>query len=332
MHELHADGPCDTFYLTKGKDFRNMQSYSWKFLVTVVLIVSTQCVKAEEWKTYTNERFGFRFEYPASLSPGRLPENGAGLNFTDGSFSVTAQAHYLNGRSIDDFYEEMLKAYGKAITYKVKKPTWFVVSAELSDGSVTYCKLHVEGENWAEFEAHYPISASAKYDRIIERMAKGFVPFLPLSGGKNYDRLPVKDATPQARKPTDQSSGFTPQPGTPLRTALMDAIRFEDHYKNRELARRNPENITYKVYFLRVSGDWALAHVLPLKNGKDFAEPRWNVIHYSGSEWDIVDHLSKIQKYYKNDIEFLGAMDMDRTAVARLQKEMPQLPKGIFPK
>ncbi len=303
-----------------------------KILVTVALIGSTQCVKAEEWKTYTNERFGFRFEYPASLSRGRLPENGAGLNFTDGRFSVTAQAHFLNGRSIDDFYQEMLKTHGKAITYKVKKPTWFVVSAELSDGSVMYCKLHVEGENWASFEAYYPISASAKYDPIIERMARGFVPFLPLSGAKNYDRLPVKDANPQARKPADQSSVFTPQPETPLRTALMDAIRFHDFYKTRELAQSNPENILFKVHFLKVSGDWALAHVLPLKNGKGCAEPRWNLIHYSGSEWEVIDYLEKIGKYYSNDIDFFGALEMDRTAVARLQKEMPQIPKNIFPK
>ena len=139
-------------------------------------------------------------------------------------------------------------------------------------------------------------------------------------------------AVAQAKQLADQSHGFTPQPGTPLRTALMDAIRLGDFYKTRELARSNPENILFKVYFLRVSGDWALAHVLPLKNGKDFAEPRWNLIQNSGGEWRVVDHLEKIRKYYSDDAEFFGAIDMDPTAVARLQKEMPQLPKNIFPK
>lgn len=111
----------------------------------------------------------------------------------------------------------------------------------------------------------------------------------------------------------------------------MDAIRFDDFYKTRELARANPENILFKVYFLRVSGDWALAHVLPLKNGQEFAEPRWNLIHRSGGEWQVFDHLDKIRHYYNDDAEFFGALDMDPTAVARLQKEMPQLPKEIFP-
>ena len=138
-------------------------------------------------------------------------------------------------------------------------------------------------------------------------------------------------AIAHAQKNADSSSGFTPQPGTPLRTALMDAIRFHDFYKTRELAHSNPEKIVFKVHFLRVSGDWALAHVLPLKNGKDYAEPRWNLIHNSDGEWHVVNHLEKIQKYYSDDAEFFGALDMDPTAVARLQKEMPELPKGIFP-
>ena len=111
----------------------------------------------------------------------------------------------------------------------------------------------------------------------------------------------------------------------------MDAIRLGDFYKTRELAHSNPEKIVFKVHFLRVSGDWALANVLPLKNGKDYAEPRWNLIHNSGGEWQVVDHLDKIRHYYNDDAEFFGALDMDPTAVARLQKEMPQLPNGIFP-
>ncbi len=138
-------------------------------------------------------------------------------------------------------------------------------------------------------------------------------------------------AIAHAQQNADSSAGFTPQPGTPLRTALMDAIRLGDFYKTRELAHSNPEKIVFKVHFLRVSGDWALAHVLPLKNGKDYAEPRWNLIHNSDGEWHVVNHLEKIQKYYNDDAEFWGAIDMDPTAVARLQKEMPELPKGIFP-
>jgi hypothetical protein len=142
---------------------------------------------AGEWNSYVNERFGFRFDYPASLKPGRIPPNGAGLNFSDGKFSVTAQGHFLNGKTLEDFYREALNSYGAEITYKVNRPTWFVVSAEQNNGFVVYKKFHVKGGNWAQFTATYPASLSAKYDPVIERMAKGFVPFLE---GKNYDRVP----------------------------------------------------------------------------------------------------------------------------------------------
>ena len=138
------------------------------------------------WETYVNRRFGFRFEYPASLTPGRLPVNGAGRNFTDGTFSVTAQGHFMNGRTIDDFYQDALKAYGKDVTYKVKRPTWYVVSADQSNGYVVYTKFHVQGQNFAEFTATYPIGTGKKYDPVIERMAKTFVPFLE---GDDYDRI-----------------------------------------------------------------------------------------------------------------------------------------------
>ncbi len=136
----------------------------------------------------------------------------------------------------------------------------------------------------------------------------------------------------QSQSPTGNLSGFTPQPGTPLRNALMDTIRAHDFYPTRELAQSNPKKILFKVLFLKVSGDWALANVLPLQNGKDYADPRWNLIHQSGGEWRVVDYLEKIQKYYKDDAEFWSAIDMDANAASLLQKEMPQIPKGIFPK
>jgi len=155
--------------------------------VLAALFLAPGVSRGEEWKTYVNERFGFRFEYPASLVPGRLPENGAGRNFTDGTFSVTAQAHFLHDSTIDDIYRDALEAYGRDVTYKVKRPTWFVISADQSNGYVVYKKFHVRGSNWSEFTATYPIGTGGKYDPVIERMAKGFVPFLE---GDDYDRIP----------------------------------------------------------------------------------------------------------------------------------------------
>jgi len=161
------------------------------FLVTASLLAQaktgTDPDAAEKWETYENGRFGFRFQYPPTLTPGPLPANGAGRNFTDGTFSVTAQGQFMHGRTIDDFYRDALKAYGNEVTYKVKRPTWFVVSADQSNGYVVYQKFHVQGQNFAEFTATYPIGTGKKYDPVIERMAKTFVPFIK---GDDYDRIP----------------------------------------------------------------------------------------------------------------------------------------------
>jgi len=127
------------------------------------------------------------------------------------------------------------------------------------------------------------------------------------------------------------AQAFTPQPGTPLRKELMDAVRLDDFYSTPELARRNPQGIQFKVYFLRVHGNWALTHVLPMKDGKDYAEPRWVMLHKRSGSWRSVDHLEKISKYYRDDAEFFGALDMNPQAVARLKKEMPEVPADIYP-
>lgn len=127
------------------------------------------------------------------------------------------------------------------------------------------------------------------------------------------------------------AESFTPQPGTSLRQALMDAIRADDFYPTRELARSNPEGIVFKVSFLKVNGGWALANVLPLKTGKEYAEPRWCLLHRTGDQWTVVDYLEKIRKYYKDDVEFWGAIDMNPQAVFYLKREMPMVPKDIFP-
>jgi hypothetical protein len=136
-----------------------------------------------------------------------------------------------------------------------------------------------------------------------------------------------------AALPTAESAAqaFTPEPGTLLRKALMDAVRLDDFYPTPELARSNPSGIQFKVNFLRVNGEWALTHVLPLQNGKDFAEPRWVMLQKKGGSWRSVDHLEPIRKYYNDDGEFFGALDMNAKAVARLKKEMPEVPADIYP-
>lgn len=112
----------------------------------------------------------------------------------------------------------------------------------------------------------------------------------------------------------------------------MDAIRADDFYPTLQAARQNSKGIVFKVHFLKVNRGWALAHVLPMKADSAFAEPRWILMRQSGAgEWKSADYLSAIRKYYRDDAEFFGALDMDPKAIERIRKEFPSAPADVFP-
>jgi hypothetical protein len=162
-----------------------------RLAVVALLLVWPSLATAQvsaKWNTYTNERFGFRFSHPASLKPSRAPENGAGLNFSDGRMSVTVQAHY-SFTSIDEIWRDLVAQYGGSATYKVKKKSWFVISGVLPNGTEFYRKFHEGNGSWCELWATYPHALNKTYDPVIERMVKSFVPFLP---GDGYDRAPAR--------------------------------------------------------------------------------------------------------------------------------------------
>lgn len=141
----------------------------------------------EKFKTYVNERFGFSLSYPHYLKPAPTPQNGAGMSFhaDDDSLSVSAQAHFLHENTLSTMWNDALKAYGKSVTYKVKRNNWFVVSG-VDNGTEYYHKLFVKGKNWVSFTITYPHSQRQKFDPIVGQIAKRFIPFLE----GDYDRIP----------------------------------------------------------------------------------------------------------------------------------------------
>lgn len=147
------------------------------FAALLCLLPSLVVAAEPAWQSYTNERFGFVFSHPPQLRPGRLPENGAGLNFSDGEMSVTVQSHFLNGLTLEESWNEALKSYGRSISYKVKRKDWFVVSGTLPDGIEFYRKFCVRDNQWSELHATYPAAFKDTYDPLLERLVKGFVPF-----------------------------------------------------------------------------------------------------------------------------------------------------------
>jgi hypothetical protein len=152
-----------------------------KKAILALLLVPACFAHAEDtWKTYTNARFGFRFNYPPGLVPSRPPDNGGGQEYhtKDQDFSLTAYAHFmLENTTLDSMWKDELKELGDTVTYQKKSAGWFVVSG-VKDGTEYYHKTYVKGGNFAAFQITYLHAKAKQYDPWVERIAKEFVPFL----------------------------------------------------------------------------------------------------------------------------------------------------------
>lgn len=155
-------------------------------ILLLVAAVALPAFAAESWKTYTNERFGFRLDYPPNLQPGIEPTNGGGRKFADKNeeFVLTASGHFLVDSSLESRWKDELKEYGDLITYKKKAKDWFVVSG-VKDGREFYYKFHIQRGNWAELHITYPHAKAKLYDPWVERIVKSWTPFLK----GDYDRI-----------------------------------------------------------------------------------------------------------------------------------------------
>jgi hypothetical protein len=156
--------------------------------VAIVMLALTLFARGEDqWKTYTNARFGFRLVRPPELVASRAPDNGGGQEFhtKDKEFSLSAFAHFVQeGESLTTMWEAELKDLGKTVTYQKKGDGWYVVSG-VKDGTEFYHKTFVKNGNFASFEITYPHAKAKQYDPWVERIAKEFKPFLE----GDYDRI-----------------------------------------------------------------------------------------------------------------------------------------------
>ncbi|MCA1011513.1 hypothetical protein [Halobacillus halophilus] len=127
------------------------------------------------YTTYSNERFGFSFEYPDFLSMAPPPTNGDGVElYSNDGLELTAYgAHVLDpSKDIDDYYNEAT-AELKNIAYQKKTDDWFVLSYKSGD-QITYSKFYLGESQLNSLTITYPDSQKEKYDPITTRISKSF--------------------------------------------------------------------------------------------------------------------------------------------------------------
>jgi hypothetical protein len=85
---------------------------------------------------------------------------------------------------------------------------------------------------------------------------------------------PEVDASgPQNTGDVSASKAYTPPAGSAERKAIMDALRGD-------------QKVIFKVYYLKVQGDWGWVDTTPLdKKGKAVAEGGANLVHKDNGAW-----------------------------------------------
>lgn len=111
------------------------------------------------------------------------------------------------------------------------------------------------------------------------------------------------------------SKAYTLAAGSPERKAIMDALRGD-------------QKVVFKVYYLKVHGDWTWIDATPLdEKSRPVAEGGPSLLHKENGTWKVLD-LSVVPQ---NPDQPLEAEDAPPEFVTKLQSIFPGLPGDIFP-
>lgn len=129
------------------------------------------------YKLYSNERFGFSFEVPSSLSMSPPPTNGDGVTFFNEEFEVTAFGSHIidEGKTVEDFYHEEVNSISVNIAYQRITEDWYVLSYE-ENGVITYKKSFFGNGIMNSFIITYPSETQTKYNEIVTHITESFQP------------------------------------------------------------------------------------------------------------------------------------------------------------
>jgi hypothetical protein len=119
-----------------------------------------------------------------------------------------------------------------------------------------------------------------------------------------------------AQAQTGKSGPHVPANGSAERKAIMDALRGD-------------QDVTFKVHYIKVHGDWCWVDTTPLdKQGHPTAEGGPNLLHRENGKWKVKD-LSTVPEDPKDP---LGPEDASPGYVKNVMKTFPGVPRDIFPK
>ena len=151
---------------------------------TLFTLFLTAAASAQtKYKTYSNGRFFFEIEYPATFSMGeaeKAPANDDGRIFTsaDGRAEMRAWANYnALFHTTKQEYQWQIENFEAAVGYHALAANWFVISGT-SGGKIIYEKtIHrkdKEADVYYTFRIEYPESQKQTCDPIVAHIQRSF--------------------------------------------------------------------------------------------------------------------------------------------------------------
>ena len=118
---------------------------------------------------------------------------------------------------------------------------------------------------------------------------------------------------------------LAPQPGTPLRQAILDDLRAAEPTVSTQKEKK--QKIIFEHVILRVASDWAWVAASPrTQDGSWRSEALVGLMHRSGGHWSVVEYVD----------DGVWAADEPSEAFlawrAKLLKRHPKCPEALVPK
>lgn len=135
---------------------------------------------ATRYTSYSNIRFGYRIDFPASFVARYAAFDNDGMEFMspDGATSLTlAAGNNDSQRSTKQFYDEAIASGKGTLGYHRLGGSWFVVTWDNED-ELVYEKMFVGRGSYNWFKLVFPTKQRSVYEPIVTAMEKSFKPGL----------------------------------------------------------------------------------------------------------------------------------------------------------
>jgi hypothetical protein len=149
--------------------------------LTASLALFDRTARADDWRTYQNDRYGTTIDYPSIFKPLRPPDNDDGRKFesADGAYFMVYASYNADNFTVAAFRDFTMKNLdaGSVVSYQTGGDNWFVISGTKGDSIFYRRHLLTHRDQMTEtFIITSPVKLKDTYDPIVARMAKSFRP------------------------------------------------------------------------------------------------------------------------------------------------------------